>query len=259
MTAPIMVEIRGAGGSGKTTVARRVMARYEASVQEILMAEPMVIDTLKKGKLVWGGGKLRPLGDREFSEAEWEIRRRKRPRALGVELRHPENGGRPLVVLGAQRTDCGGVDTIPNMDIVYALAAEHLGMGKDVMAEGRIFSLSAIDRPLALRDHLFVVWLDVPVEECIRATMGRREASGRETSPERLKTIRRNVEGSHRGSRNAAMRLREAGVEVVVADREEAARAVSARLDVGHRKELSFEQTAAVQKRARQDHQARLF
>ena len=78
---PVIINVRGPGGSGKTELARRILQDY--------------------------GGRL---GARVES-----ILRDGREQPMGYRLLHPQ-GGRPLIVLGHYEKRSGGCDTIPEAD-----------------------------------------------------------------------------------------------------------------------------------------------
>lgn len=143
----MIVNPRGTSGSGKTELARRVLADY----------------------------------GRGSGEAMEPIHRSGRARPIGYRLRHPL-GGRPLAVLGCYgAAACGGCDTIPardgGLDGVFRLADALAAGGHDVLLEGLF--LSGEHRrsgELACRHALHVLLLDTPVERCARNLVARRRA-----------------------------------------------------------------------------------
>jgi hypothetical protein len=137
----IIVNPRGIGGAGKTTLVRRIMAEYDATAP------------------IRHAGRVRPIGYR---------------------LRHPA-GGRPLAVLGAYEANCGGCDTIPvrdgGMEEALRLAAAWAGEGHDVLLEGLMLSCEHRRMAaLAAAYPVHVLHLAIPAEDCARALVARRRA-----------------------------------------------------------------------------------
>jgi predicted kinase len=145
----VIVNPRGTSGSGKTELARRILADYGWS----------------------SGGGMEP------------IRRAGRARPIGFQLRHPL-GGRPLAVLGYYGAEtCGGCDTIPardgGLDAVFRLADWLATTGHDVLLEGLFLSAEyRRTAELARRHPLHVLRLDTPVERCARNLLARQRRSG---------------------------------------------------------------------------------
>ncbi len=135
----IVINPRGAGGSGKTRLARLLMAGF---------GDPVPIPH---------PGRARPIGHR---------------------LAHPA-GGRPLAVLGAYEGTCGGCDTIPETDgglaEAFRLAAAWASEGHDVLMEGLLLSMEQ-HRTVALAEAhpLHILRLDTSLGDCGRALAARR-------------------------------------------------------------------------------------
>jgi hypothetical protein len=148
----IIINPRGTSGSGKTELARRIMAQYgwRRSADRVIAGglEP-----------VWRAGRRRPLGYR---------------------LRHPL-GGRPLAVLGDYEVTSGGCDTIRaadgGLDEIVTRAADYAATGHDVLIEGKHLS-DEHERcaELARLHRLHVLRLTTPVEQCARNLVWRRRA-----------------------------------------------------------------------------------
>lgn len=136
-----IVNLRGTSGSGKSTVIRKVMETY-----------PQKVGVKKKGR-------ERPIG----YICTWP--------------KIPE-GRRPLFVVGHYETDCGGCDTITNVQEVYDMVVQaSQDYGYDVLYEGLLISAEyrrthamSIDPNL---DH-YTVGLDVPLEVCLASINARR-------------------------------------------------------------------------------------
>lgn len=137
----IVINPRGAGGSGKTGLVRRLMAGFGP-------AEPIPQP-----------GRARPIGYR---------------------LPHPA-GGRPLAVLGAYGPTCGGCDTIPlrdgGLEEAFRRAAALAAAGHDVVLEGRALSREHAGTAALARAHpVLVLQLATPAEACARALAARHRA-----------------------------------------------------------------------------------
>lgn len=143
----IIINPRGTSGSGKTEFVRRLLSDYG-----------------------WGGG-----GSVE------PVRREGRLRPIAYRLRHPCQGGRPLVVLGHYEVTSGGCDTIRavdgGMDEVFRLAGGYASSGHDVLLEGLMLS-GEHERSTALAQtrRLHVLRLSTPLDRCIRNVIARRRA-----------------------------------------------------------------------------------
>lgn len=220
-----IVEIRASGGAGKTTIVRRIMARY-AEADTVWLEEPIAFDTLKRGRLSWDG--------RAVTEGELPPGAPVRRKIIGYRLRHPVDGRPGLAVIGPYQSACGGCDAIPQLDLAYHLARREAEAGRDVLMEGRLVGNGDPKRTLALAERfpLVTVHLDVALGDVVAATLKRREAAGRETDEARRANIQKNCKGEIRGAASAARRLGEQGVDMVSLDRDTALEYIAARLGV---------------------------
>ncbi|MBP0446372.1 hypothetical protein J8J14_16480 [Roseomonas sp. SSH11] len=142
----LIINPRGTGGSGKTELARRILAAYG-----------------------WGNpGQVQP------------IHRPGRDQPIAYRLRHP-CGGRPLLVLGHYERRSGGCDTIPashgGAEAIFRLADGGAAAGHDVLLEGSAWSAEHIRSTLlAQRHRLHVLALATPPEQAARNLAARRRA-----------------------------------------------------------------------------------
>lgn len=179
----LVINPRGTSGAGKTWLVREVMA---ASRRAGAAATPLHRE-----------GRTRPIGWRFASSPD----------------------RRPLAIVGHYETTRGGTDTIPRtdggLDEAFRLADALAGDGHDVLMEG--YQLSGeIERTVALAqaqrargDRLHVLWLDVPLEVCVRNVVARRRA-GREAIP----AIEQTARTGHEALTAACLALQGAGVPV---------------------------------------------
>ena len=179
----LVINPRGTGGAGKTWLVQEVMA---AAGRMGAVAEP--------------------------------LHREGRQRPIGWRFVYP-GGRRPLAVLGHYEATRGGTDTIPltdgGLDEAFRLADALSRDGHDVLMEG--YQLSGeVERTAALAraqraraDKLHVLWLDVPLENCIRNVITRRRA-GRGS----LSSIERTVRAGHEALTTACGALQDEEVEV---------------------------------------------
>jgi energy-coupling factor transporter ATP-binding protein EcfA2 len=200
----VIINIRGTSGSGKSTLVRRVMDLYK-------------------------GGKTRVMADG-----------RKQP--IGYILHAPV--GRPLAVVGHYETDCGGCDTISQMETIFENARKADELGMDVLFEGLLISAD-VNRTVALHQvakrGMQVVALNTPLEQCLADVNTRRKnahsrriealeaenavlAEGgrklRELPPERGDVNPANTTSKFKGVQQSLVRLRDAGVTAHAVDRE---------------------------------------
>jgi predicted kinase len=140
----VIINPRGASGSGKTELARRILAGYG-----------------------WGReGRPEP------------IHRRGRDRPIAYRLAHPL-GGRPLAVLGHYETTSGGCDTIRLVDggmaEIFRLADAYACSGHDVLLEGLLLSNEERESAaLAEKHELHVLCLDTPLDRRVQNLIARR-------------------------------------------------------------------------------------
>lgn len=178
------INLRGTGGSGKSTVVRRVMALYKAKIPYDAFA-------------------------------------RKRP--MGYQLGHEGSGIVSLFVPGHYETACGGCDTIKTVDEVYKMVNSAVDEGLDVLYEGIMVQddvRRAVELDKRLRangSQLIVIGLITPLVDCLAAIRARREERG-DTKPLNPK----NTTGRFNSQKNIQARLKDAGVTVERLDREAA-------------------------------------
>lgn len=193
----ISINIRGTGGSGKSTLVKRIMELYP-------VPDPLVVE-----------GRKRRMGTRLFTDIE-------KPAALFVP--------------GHYDTACGGCDTIKTPDEVYNLVRANLERGTSVLYEG-IMVQDDVTRAVALDKELkrtpgnranaglppeqdwklHVIRLDTTIEECLASIRARREARG-----ETKKLDEKNTRARYERVLRSCHRLKEAGVTVEKLSREAA-------------------------------------
>lgn len=216
----MIIEVRGGGGSGKSTVVRKIMARCRV-VKPIYLQHPMRVRLPSGEDLIWDGSKVCKI--ERGSDAFSTLVKRKKPMAYYCQ---DSNLARELAVLGHYETDCGGCDTIHSPDAVYNLVhVEHLA-GRHVLFEGKMIGMGAAWRSLRIKDDLLIVLLDVSLEECVASMNERRLAKGKPPIEPGTKSWS-NAEGAHRASHRAAGKLRDQGVRVVKCSRVEAVRLIA--------------------------------
>lgn len=203
----MIINIRGTSGSGKSTLVRSLRALYLGPT--LTYHEP---------------GRKQPLGYVHHRSAE------------------QEPCGPPLGIVGHYETDCGGCDTISKMERIFDLALQAHVRGMDVVFEGLLISAD-VNRTAVLHQQvggqLFVLALDIPIEECLDSVNARRlnkqhrrwEAQqsealvlGQEPTPliPREGVNPKNTIAKHKGVRQSCERLKAAGVPVSLCGRVEA-------------------------------------
>jgi hypothetical protein len=196
---PIVINVRGTSGSGKSHLVREVMKRYGSPMK------------------YFRDGRKQPIGYR---------------------LKPREGFGRDLAVIGHYETDCGGCDTVPKIDEIFELVRKAHADGMDVLFEGLLIS-AEVNRTAKLHADgipLVVIALDVPLEECLASVESRRAAKSERTGrPPRGPLNPDNTKSKHRGTLQAAERLNAAGVEVHRLDRDRALALALNRLIEGRR------------------------
>ena len=88
---------------------------------------------------------------------------------------------RPVFVIGPYETACGGCDAIQPYDLIWPRVIEFAKKGH-VVFEGALVSsgVGNIGRELSKRRNASVLFMDTPVDECIRRITKRRKARGEE-------------------------------------------------------------------------------
>lgn len=210
----MIINIRGTSGTGKSTLARQLMALYA----------PNPLRYRKEGR-------KQPLGYRFRNSRARETTK------TGLRLEHPAQGlarrawnqefHRDLAVVGHYETDCGGADTIPDYDELFELVRNGSDAGMDVLFEGLLIS-GDVRRTTALHqwaqeheDELHVVAIQIPLEECVESVNQRRRgawtrrkayATSYDVGPAPLDPA--NTIAKHRGLTLACQRLEAEGVIV---------------------------------------------
>lgn len=133
----MLVKLHGTSGSGKSTVARELMARAH---------------------------EVRPIGTPGYPEAYC--------------LQHP--GRKELWVIGSYENDCGGMDTISDVQTQIDLI-HHYAMKGDVFYEGLLMSTyyGVLGKSMERYggEHVWA-FLDTPIELCIERIKARRLRKG---------------------------------------------------------------------------------
>lgn len=186
----MIINIRGTGGSGKSTVVRRIMELYSVK-------EPVFI-----------AGRRQPI--RYFLHNR-------------APVLHAD-GTRPiphLVVPGHYETPTGGCDTISTVDDVFEILDAAVKAQFDVIYEG-IISQDSTSRIIEFankigRENFAAILLNTPVEECLKGIQARRDERG-DTRPLNPK----NTINRAKSAKAGASRLKDAGITVYTLDREAA-------------------------------------
>lgn len=138
----MIINLRGAHGTGKSTIVRKVMAMYGRR-------EPIYIDT----------GRRIPIGY----------------------VCYPKNKrDRPLFVCGSyEHPTGGGCDNVPGVDLIFKHIRRYAKLDMDVLFEGIVAQHST---PNALRLHdrydLRVILLRIGLKRALRSVEQRRRARG---------------------------------------------------------------------------------
>lgn len=156
----MIINIRGTGGSGKSTIVKNIMALYPGSME------------------IFAEGRKRPMAYVCTG--------------LGT--------GRHLFVPGHYETPTGGCDTIQKPDDVFQMVETHAAMGMDVLFEGIMIGddvRRTVD--LNRRYPVHVVALNTSIAECLTSIQGRRNNRGDErpldpkNTEDRDKRLRRSM------------------------------------------------------------------
>ena len=205
----MIVNIRGTSGSGKSTLVRKLL---DLPHQGQTHWQP-----------VWSMGLQKPVDPETGKEKS-----RKRPWGYHC-LFEVAGGYQPVIVLGHYETACGGCDSISGLDLIYGLARHAHQGGAHVLFEGLIVN-SDFKRAAALAtDGLphHIMFLNTPIEECIRSVNTRRQSSPR---AEKLRQAGQdigdvnpaNTVAKYELNQKMAPRLQEAGASVGWYSRDEA-------------------------------------
>ncbi|WP_137389483.1 hypothetical protein [Rhodoligotrophos defluvii] len=169
----LIINPRGAGGSGKTELVRRILEKYG-----------------------WIRGASCSNTGIEL------INRPGRGRPFGYHIRHPGRG-RPLVVLGDYEVTSGGCDTIPiahgGLEEIARSADAFATAGHDVLIEGLALGADVKYSMALARTHdLRIIRLSTPVDQCARNLVSRRRMR-RDLLPQVERTtamVDRHIEGA---------------------------------------------------------------
>jgi len=137
---------------------------------------------------------------------------RKRPLAYYDHLK-------TLFIPGHYEKDCGGCDTILEVEHVFDIVKNAAGQGWSVLFEGILAQHSAprLIEVAKLFPPVIVIILTTPLEACVKSVLERRAASGND-KPLNQDNIRREF----RSVESAARRLRGEGLDVRSLSRNEA-------------------------------------
>src|SRR5262245_12865768 len=136
----MIINVRGTHGSGKTELARRVMARFKRK-------KPLYIE-----------GRKAPIGYLCSNPSE----------------------DRKLFVAGSYESVTGGCDTIPKVDLMYTTIRKYAKREHDVLFEGILAQHSTpnIQRLIDAGNEVAVVVIDVATSKAIKGVKARRRARG---------------------------------------------------------------------------------
>lgn len=192
----MIVNIRGTSGSGKSTVARNVMKRYDS-------VSPHHIE-----------GRKQPL----------------------YYICDTQGGFQQLAVIGHYETACGGTDTITKMDEIFEIIRDLATRGYNVLFEGLLLSAEFNRMAALAKDFDCVVLglTEVPLDVCFDSIMARRkekaDKAGREPKPPGP-NMRKNLESKWKGTVQTCARLEAAGCRVYKCTRERALKLCLAELE----------------------------
>ena len=150
----VIINPRGAGGSGKTELVRRIMGAFGWSMNSCLRAAGVL-----------------------------PLYREKRTRPIGYALKHPDTGA-PLMVLGHYEATSGGCDTFRKqdggIDEVFRLAGAYASSGYKVLLEGLCLSTDCTRSLTLAQEHrLHVLRLSTPPAQCATNLVRRRRTGAR--------------------------------------------------------------------------------
>lgn len=178
---PTIINIRGTGGAGKSTLVRRVMDCYASKYPN-------------------------------YAE--------KRSRPLSYRLDNGR-GVTPLYVPGHYETPTGGCDTLDSLDQVFDLVTRANQLGFNVLYEGimpaddvsRTVALSKTSR-------LTVILLTTTIEDCLASIRTRREEKAQTFGKEVKPLNEKNTRARHESHKRHIGRLMDSGVTCKRLDRE---------------------------------------
>lgn len=189
MRQPVIINVRGTSGAGKTTLINEILGQYPVKT-------PVVIP-----------GRKQPL----------------------YYILSGREGQPDLALLGHYESPCGGCDTIgkwipditppriidgeePNSyHLTFGLVRKFIAEGKDVVFEGLLLSGDVRHTKALYTDGLAlqVVCINIPVDDCIASVKARRTAAGNTKE-----FNEKNTRDKHTLLQKCITKLREAGVKV---------------------------------------------
>lgn len=176
----MIINIRGTSGSGKSTLVRNVMSLYgqRLKIKQEARKQPIgyVLNKMAEGTCTWGN---------------------------------------PLALVGHYETDCGGCDTIANMDEIYGKVREAHLAGMDVLYEGLLISADA-NRVVALHADglpVRVIALNTPLELCLSSVNHRRRNNAMVKGREYKGDVNpKNTTSKFAGVKSSMKRIEAAGI-----------------------------------------------
>lgn len=202
----MLVQVHGTGGSGKTTVARKLFALFGGTMTDWHEPEPFYYARRKDEE----PGLFVP---------------KKKDRVMGHRLVREEADGTKTVmdVLGQYTsTECGGADKISPPDLVYELVRRRAADGADVVfLEGLLLGKCSPQRYVNWPGPLLLVQLNTTPELALCSMNERRARAGKEPF-EHGSNSWDNIVNSYGTTLSVARRVAEAGRTVLHLDRDEA-------------------------------------
>jgi hypothetical protein len=217
-----IINIRGTSGSGKSTVARQLMALYQPNplrYREEGRKQPLgyryknPLNQHQKCPSCSGSGhRGMAMPDGTFVRC-WTC--------VGNGMLVPEGHHRDLAVVGHYETDCGGADTIPDYAKLIYWVKAGADAGMDVLFEGLLFSGDVV-HTIRLNEwckeqghELRVVAMQMDLQLCVDSINLRRNAKAQRLGrPPKPPVNPKNTIAKHKGLTLACSRLEQANVTV---------------------------------------------
>lgn len=199
----MLVQVHGCGGSGKTTVARKLFELFGGTMTNWFEPEPFYYARRKDEE----PGLFVP---------------KKKDRVMGHRLVRAD--GLTMDVIGSYTsTECGGADKISPPDLTYELVQRRRAAGADVVfLEGLLLGKCSPERYVNWPGPLLIVQLATTPEESLRSMNERRARAGKEPFEQGDNRSWANIMNSHGTTLSVARRVAEAGRTVLHLDRDEA-------------------------------------
>ena len=199
----MLVQVHGCGGSGKTTVARKLFGLFGGVMTDWYEPEPFDYPTLSKGER----GMFVP---------------KKKDRVMGHRLVRAD--GLTMDVIGSYTsTECGGADKISPPDLTYELVKRRAAAGADVVfLEGLLLGKCSPERYVNWPGPLLIVQLNTSPELALRSMNERRARAGKEPFEQGDNRSWDNIMNSYNTTMSVARRVAAAGRSVLHLDRDEA-------------------------------------